>query len=874
MGNKKVFFSLGVFILFVLTTCQVVSAGTSQDNLALSNLNVSKHILDNGLTILVNENHQNQLLAFEIIVKTGSLYEGPWQGSGIAHLVEHMCFKGTKQRPVGKIEEEVKALGGTLNGYTSYQFTGYTLSLPAEHFVQGLKILKDMLANPIFDEAELKKEKEVILNEIRLDHDDEQRYLERLFWMQAYSIAPYNLPVIGIAPLFAKLNRKDVIDFYKKWYIPNNIILVVSGDIITQEAVNKISQTFSDFKMKPYPQTVLPVIPDFLQQKNYEEEFDINISYLMLGLPSSSLNDPDTPALDILAFLLAQGESSRLYQKLYHRQQLAYSVEGYNFTPSYSGFFVLSFSLEEKNIDRVKAEVFAELEKFKKERVSQAEIEKAKNSFLSDYISMQETVQNQAHALAQDEAYTQNPYFSKLYLEEITKVTALDIKRAAQKYFNKNNLISVVLKPKSKIEIKNAPGPITAQPIKKYVFANGLILLFKKDENLPAVSVQAIFGGGTRWEDRKNNGVFNLMSLMLTKGTQRYCAYEIAQKVEQLGAALNSFSGYNSFGLSLHILSKDLKTGLEIFSDLILNSDFKEEELKRERMSVLKAIQIQDDDIYQNTLRLLRENLFSQSAYRFSTIGNNDSVEGISRQHLVSYYQKFCCPNNLVLAIFGDIDQDELLKLLEKKFGKWEKALLEKNHFSSEPPKEKQIVIENERDKEQAILMLGFPGVAINSNDRYPLEFLNSLLTESGSLLYNTIREKYGLSYALGGASVCGLDTGYFYIYVATNQEKINEVKNLISAEIDKLKISFIDEVRLEATKKYLISENRFKLQSNSALSFRAALDERYGLGFDSYLNYENQINRLKAQDIQEAAKKYLDSNKSVIIITRKKTDV
>jgi len=872
MKYQKNLFPL-VFIIFLFLSSRLyVQAQPADNDLKLKEAVIEKRILDNGMTVLAQENPSHKLVALEIIVNTGSIFEGQWQGSGIAHLVEHMLFKGTKQRPEGQIAEEVSSLGGRINGYTSYQFTGYSLTIPANNFDKGLDILKDMITAPTFDKQQLQKEKEVILNEIRLNRDDPKRYLDRLFFQAAYSKAPFNLPIIGLEPLFTKLGQEDVVSFYNKWYVPNNIIVSVAGDIQAADVMEKVNAVFSDFKMQPYPQLTLPAIDDLVGPKGYEERFDINTTYMMLGFPSVSFSHPDSAALDVLSILLAQGQSSRLYKLLYKNKKLIYSVQGYNYTPGFRGVFAVNFMLDETNIKQVVDELFTEVDKIKAKGITATELNKSINSYLSEYIYSQQTVQDQAQTMAQDEAYAQNPHFSEKYLKKISRVTVKDVQRCAKLYLSPDKLIRVLLKPKG-----NTAEPVTAKsvvkpkPITKITLDNGLVLLLRNNSLQPTVSLQAIFSGGTRCETEQDNGIFHVLGRMLTRGTKKYTASDIAQILEDLGAEVSGFSGYNSFGLSMDVLSKDLDTGLNILVDLIANSTFPAPELSLEKRLSLKGIKIEDDDIYRNTVKILRKNLFKQYPYRFSTLGTEAAIASISRNQLIEYYNEYVRPNNLVIAIFGDIDLEHVTKVIKNKLGNLKpKSIRQKIHTAIKPPPSLKL-INNQRDKKQALLMLGFLGADVKSADRYALEFLNSILCDSHGMLYKRIREKYGLSYALGGMSMSGVDTGYFFVYVATDPEATDEVKRIIIDEIKSLNTAPIDAQLIARTKSYLIGQQRINLETNSALSFISTLDELYGLGFGRYLDYETTINNLDAQTLQQAANKYLDITKSVIVITKDK---
>ncbi|MFH1093248.1 MAG: pitrilysin family protein [Candidatus Omnitrophota bacterium] len=873
MCKKISLFICALFLCFVL--CLNTSTGncaqTSLFDFGSSFPQILEHNLENGLNVLILEKHQSDLVAFEIIVKTGSLFEENKQGSGLAHLVEHMIFKGTQKRDALEIDDEIKALGGSINGYTSHQFTGFTLVLPAENFVAGLKILSDILIDPVFDEIELKKEKDVILSEIRMNRDDAQCYLQTKFWKHANIINPYALPVIGIEPLFVQLTGVDLKDFYRKWYIPNNIIIAVAGNIDPEDALSAVKEQFQDIPMGNFPEAALPQIPPLKTRLYFEEEYDVTTSHMLMGFPSVVLTDKDSAPLDILATLLGIGESSRLYEPVLKQKQLVYSINAFNYTPGFRGIFAIASVLDFKNKDAAIKEIFKVINDLKRTPVSKKELEKVKNIYMSDYIFSQETVASLAKTLATDKAYTNNAYFSHYYLKDIASITPADIQRCAKKYLSEEDFITVILKPFSEKTSEKRAGTEEKSAVKKITLDNGVRLLLKKDSSIAGVSMQASFGGGVRWEDDSNNGIFNLLSEMLLKGTKKRSASAIANECEQMGSEISSFSGYNSFGISMNFLSKDITDAFDIFSDLLLNSNFPIKELALEKRLALKSLELEEDDIFQSTFNLLKKHLFINYPYRLNPRGNSKAVAALKPDELRQVYNQFVNANNIVLSVFGDFDENKVEKMVKGKLEKLKIVQLPAEPGFNEKKSERHKLIENWRDKKQTIFMIGFPGCDIKSPDRVKLEFISSLLSDSGSILYKNIREKHGFSYTLGGDSVSGLDTGFFYIYVATTTEVIEQVKMIVFDEINKMKSGEIDDTALDLTKKSLIAQKRVALESNSALGFTVALNELYGLGSDYHKKYEGLISKIDKSAIQNAANSYFDLDKSVIIITKDK---
>ncbi|MDD5746270.1 MAG: pitrilysin family protein [Candidatus Omnitrophica bacterium] len=828
---------------------------------------ISTHTLDNGLTVIVQENHQQQLIAFEIIVKTGSLFEQNQQGSGIAHLVEHMLFKGTRLRPVGAIEREVRSLGGIINGYTNHEYTGYTLVLPAHNFDRGVALLTDMLRNPVFDELELAKEKEVIGSEIRMNRDDPQRYIYDLFFRKAYGNAPYNLPVIGLEPLLRQLQRSDVIEFYRRWYVPNNMTMAISGDITAAAALDTLRRACADYSMQPFPQNALPAAARVSGPSHYEETYPVQNARLVIGFSGTGLTDADAPVLDIIAALLGQGESSRLYSGLVKKKKLLYSVDAFNYTPGFRGIFAITGVLENSNKNDVIDAVAEELERLKKTPVGRKELDKAKSMCVSEYVFRQETVESQASSLASDYVYSNDPLFSQRYRSALQKVNAGDIQRCARTYFPADSMITIMLSPEGAAPKAESPGP-NSGPIKPFRLDNGVRVLLKQNPTQPVVSIQVCIGGGTRWENESDNGKFRLLSTMLLSGTKTRSAAAIAESFAARGALISSFSGYNSFGISAQCLKPDFSATIEALSDIVLNPVFPETELKLQKSLTLKNIRMNQDDIFENSLQVLKKNMFGSYPYRLDPLGTEASVTALNREQLAATYRKFLKAQNVVVAIFGDIDEPEARRFADKFFSSIPAEESLNQPLFCEPQKQAQNLFIQQPDKQQAVVMFGFPGADVHSNDHYALELINALLTSPGSKLYEHIREREGLSYALGGSSVSGLDSGYFLVYAATAPANAGQVRSIIEAEIAELIRTPVDEKLIANAREYSIGQHRIGLQSNTALSFTAALDELYGRGAEYYRQYDTRMNELTGDMLQKAAARYLQKEKSVVVVT------
>ena len=366
-------------IIFVIAVLCAVTAGipffplraqSTEKAISLKDASIERHILDNGMTLILRPMPQSSLATILLMVKAGSATEGEFLGSGISHFVEHMLFKGTAARKTGEISREIESLGGSTNGFTAQDYTGYVISLPKENMPKGIEILADAAMNSQFDSQEVEKERQVILSEIRLGKDDPGQRIYELIFANAYTQHPYRHPIIGYEPLLKSLTRDDLLRYYKKMYVPNNIVFVVTGGFNPPDALEAVKTEFKNFKQEPYVLGVLPQEPQQITLRRIEEAYPTELTRLSLGFQGLSVNDKDLFALDVLANILGEGDDSRLYKEICKNRQLVYSIDAFNFTPMDKGLLAINATLEKENTESAVEAVLGEIEKIKERGIS------------------------------------------------------------------------------------------------------------------------------------------------------------------------------------------------------------------------------------------------------------------------------------------------------------------------------------------------------------------------------------------------------------------------------------------------------------------------------------------------------------------------
>ena len=825
--------------------------------------------LENGLKLIIKEDHRNPIVAFSIFVEGGSSLEGEYSGSGISHLIEHLLFKGTKKYPRGAIENTLHKYGGDIEAYTSYDYTGFSITILKEHQALALDILKEMLFFPSFDNRELKKEMGVIKREMDLIKDSPSDRISRLAFSNAFTTHPYRIPIIGYKENFEKLTRSDVVKFFKSHYTPEKMVMAIVGDVKEEFILRDVESIFSKIpRQKSMPQA-LPEEPRQIQERFIEERASVEGVYLNIAFHSTDLLSDDLYAMDLLSFILGQGESSILNENLRMKKQLVLSIGSYNYTPKYPGLFIISSVLKEENTLKAISEILNEVEILKNNGVREEDLIKAKNNFLAGYIYQKETIESQANNLAQSELLTGSPDFFEKYIELIKLVTHGDIQRAAKKYLNKENMSVAILSKSGNILRSSTEKPLSKEvkEVERTLLTNNIPVLTSENHSLPMVAISILFKGGVRIEDKNNNGISLLMSSMLLDGTSSMTRDDIAMLYESKAISINPYSGNNSLGISATCLKEHLEATLKILSNLCMDSIFPEEELTREKNEMLSAIDMQDNEIFNHGHRLLKEMLFKSHPYRFQTIGNKESVNRLTRDDLLNFHKNILSPDNIVIGISGDFVTQEAMPIVERYFLGLPLKKVESVETPKEPPLDKRVERLTNVANDQSLIILGFHGINIYDKDKYALELLVNILSSPSGVLFKSIREINGLSYATGAFNALGIDPGYIVIYALTSKENINKAKDLMFKELALVIKNGASEEEIEKSKNYLKAMRKIGMQTNSNFILTISMDELYGMGYNNYKEFDRLIDSVTKDDLKRAAEKFLTPDKCAVLI-------
>jgi len=864
------FAALVVAIMFSSANLKAAASVEDSSGITFPPSSAQKWVLPNGLTIIVQEDHSAPVASVQAWCATGSIDEDAHLGAGLSHILEHMLFQGTKTRGKNEIAQQIQDVGGYINAYTSFDRTVFWIDVPKDGVATALGVLTDAMMNSTLPPEEYRKEQEVIRREFAMGMDDPDRVAGLLLFGTAYQRHPYRFPVIGEIEIYNQLTQEQVMQYYKTRYVPNNLTFIVVGDVDAEKVRQQLTELFTPYPEKSLKPVFIPAEPPQLGWREVHREFPTELTHLSLAWHIPEVTNPDVPALDLLSTILGDGRSSRLYRRVREEAGLAFGIGAFSYTPGDPGLFGIDATVDPKKREAAEQLVMGIVDEVKQAGVTAEELTKAKKILLSHHLGALTTMRGQASDIGSNWLLTRNLNFSRDYLAAVQKVTLDDIKRVAANYLTDSNLTVVSLNPKGSLAAK-AEGPkvAAAAEIEKFELSNGLRLLVREDRRLPLVAMGAVFRGGLLAETPQTNGITRLMAKVLLKGTKTRTAEQIANQIEAVGGSISSDAGNNSFSVSLDVTKPDVKLGVELLSDVLLNATMPEKAIAREKEIQIAAIQQEDEQLTSVARNIMRQALFPQHPYALRTNGSVESVRRLTQKDLLEFRDRYMVAKNGVIFVFGDVKAAEVKQLFEKALGGMKPGMLALTDMHPASPLSGIETVESRKEKAQGVIMVGFRGASISSPDRHALELIDEASSDLGSRFFVRIREQMGLAYYVGASQMQGLVPGLFAFYLGTDPQKIEPVKTALLDEIHKLANDGLTNQELARAKKKLIGQQEIANQSNEAFGYQCALEELYGLGFDYYKRLEHDVDAVTLDDIKRVAAKYFRDQPYVLATVR-----
>ncbi len=842
--------------LTIITLCFTVSVWASD-------FTVQK--LPNGQTLVVQENHSNPIVTIDTWVRTGSINETD-ANSGVAHFLEHLFFKGTKKHPVGEFDRILESKGGIINAATSKDFTHYYITLPAEHFTQALELHADMLTDPQIPRKELEKERKVVLEEISKDLNTPAKKVYNNLNDMMYTHHPYKRKVIGSANVISTISREEILDFFNKYYTPSNMVTVIVGDVDTSKVIENVSKSFNSEYKKPLKKHFRKEFPLFAQKRKVEY-LDTESGYMMIGFRGVNISDNETFALDVLAEILGGGKTSKLYRNIKEQKGIAYSISASNGSYKDDGIFYINANFTPTNKEKVEKAIFDEINYIQKYGITEEELNTAKNVIEQDTYYSRESTSNISTELGYILSLTGSADLYKNYVNNIKKVTAVDVQRVAQKFLGTNKAAISIALPKemqnlpTKVEQKHSAQKISeSNGTNKYIIDNKATLLVNKHSNNDIIAMNIYAKGGEFIETKAGEGT--LTAGVMLKGTKKYSAQELAQLMEANGIKIEPSCNEDFFLISVQTTTAQIDLTLEILDEVLNNALFDEYEIEKKRTEILNKIRQQRDVPMNIALEDFKTLIYENSVYSHTNKILEKTLPSITRKEILEYYNKALDAKNIIISINGNIDTEKAINSFGNIFTDKKQPEFKYSNYKVTKLTSPKITSKEKKDLQTAWLFLGWQTDSIkDKKDFVTLKIINTILGGGmSSRIYKNLREQDGLAYQLGssyGAKALG---GTFLTYIGTNPETLNYSRDKIKAEIEKLKMEFVSDSELKDAKDRLKGGLIIGLETNIEKASVIGLFETIGLGYDFFDEYIKTINEITASDIVRVANKYFNN--------------
>lgn len=847
--------------------------------------------LSNGLCVVLLEDHHAPVVAMQTWVRFGSADEGPVV-AGIAHVFEHMLFKGTERFPNGEIASLIESAGGTVNAWTSYDETVYHVTLSSRFWETGFDVLSDAVLHSLFDADELAREKEVVLEELWRGKDNPDREIaERLFQL-TFSEHPYRRPVIGSEETVSKLSREDMLRVFNTWYVPNNMIFVAVGDFDTPALMEAVEARFGAL---PAPE--LPVRPRVQEPPQTEPRisaftFQAEMARIEVAFPGVASNDPKVPVLDLLGDLMGNGYNSVLYTALKRKRDIAHDVFAYSYTPLDQGMFSLGASCLPEHAPEVIRALLQQVRDTATLALSEAALAAAKTRIISGFVHARETYQGIAEQLGRCTLTYSDPNYGERYVEAISALTLDDLRQTAAEFLDLQRVNIAVLMPEGvplpdrdtvlEWMQKSSPDQTasshrypmttdTAAQLSVIELSDNRKLVVQTDRKVPLVSVRAMLDGGQRVEPADKAGLVRLLTTVWDRGTETRSASDIEHDIDRLGATFGAIGDRDSLQMSARFLKETFVDGMELFFDVLTYPTFPDHEVMREQADQLRELDSLKENRFAYAFQQFLASLYGQHPYSHLSIGRREALATVSRDDLIAFHQALLQSHQTVFSVVGDVTVDEVLPLFQPQAEspRFSDAALKPltTPALSMPSEAVEHVLDMEG--QQTHIVWGFPTVTLHDPNRYAIRLLDTILGGMGGRLFVELRDQKSLAYTVTTVDTYPVNTGFLALYIGCSPEKEVEALDEFQRVVCDVQNNGVTEEELTRAKTYLEGVLDIGLQGTSQ---RTAV---YGLGtlqmgkWNAYKSYLKALQNVTREDVQHAAQTYLNPDRSVRVIIR-----
>lgn len=844
------------------------------------------HRLSNGMQVVLLEDHSAPVVAMQTWVRFGSADEEATL-AGIAHVFEHMLFKGTKRFPNGEIAALIEGAGGTVNAWTSYDETVYHVTIASRFWEIGFDVLSDAVLYSLFDAGELAKEKEVVLEELWRGKDNPDREISEQLFALSFTAHPYQRPIIGYEKTVQGIEREDMLRVFETWYVPNNMIFVAVGDFDTPRLLQSIEARFGAVEGRKLPNRKHPEEPAQTAPRTVVMPFQAELARVEIAFSSVAASDSHAPTLDILSDVLGSGYNSALYTELKRRRELAHDVYAYHYALADRGLFVLGASCaQEQTADVVRALMQQACEQTLK--LSEHDLAAAKTRMVSQFVHARETYQGIAGQLGRFTMIHDDPNYGLHYVASIETLGVDTLRRAGERYLRPECANLALLAPQqatlpkrsmvlSWMQERRAPSfavqrlsPLPAD-VDVLQLPGGSRLVVQTDRKTPLVSIRALCDGGQRVEPTGKEGLARLLTSVWDRGTLVRGAGEIEREIDRLGAVLSAANDRDTIQLGARFLKETFADGMDLFFDILTAPSFAEQEVGRERTDQLRELESLKEHRPNFAFQHFLQIFYGSHPYRHLALGSPGGLATVGRDDLLAFHRALLQPHKMVYAVVGDIATQDVLDTFERLAPL---TLLEALPASAQsgsalPIRDDMAEQIIELPGQQTHIVWGFPAVTIRHPDRYALRVLDTILGGQGGRLFVELRDRKSLAYSVTSFDAYPVEQGFFALYIACTPDKESEALEAFERIIEEVKNDGVSPEELKRAQTYLEGVVDIGLQSSSQRTAVYGMGELHSGGWDAYKEYLRVVQQMTTAEVQQVARTYLDPRRSVRVILR-----
>lgn len=886
---------------------------------------VHEYQLDNGLKVLLKENHNAPVVNIQVVYRVGSKYETSGI-AGISHLIEHMMFKTTKNLALGEFDKQLKAVGADNNAYTWLDQTVYHETIAADKIDVALGLEAERMVNLSCLPEDHQFEMPVVRNELEQRDDSPFTLLYEEFMSAAFKAHPYHFPTIGWKDDVEGITTQDISDYYHRFYHPDNAFIVAVGDFNPDELFAKIKQHFGSLPSGSVKLPRLSKEPAQIGERRFEIRRVGQMDYILTGWHIPASTDPDAYALDVLGNILGSGRTSRLYKALVDTGKCSQASAWSSAFGYVDPFLFMAMAAMSPGVDPAEVEpiIYQQIDGILKDGVTKAELDRAKKQARVSFVFSKDAVEQEADALVTFELAGSWQQLDK-YLPGIDAVTAADVQRVAAKYLTQENRTvgiyraireegaaaqgaegAAVPGPAGDDEMPDlaalrphyradgtSPGAInaglgsasTAAGVAASAAAdgvpyattlkldNGLTIVVRENHNNPTVSIKGQVMAGRIDDPQDKPGVGSMAVSLFSNGTTKHTKQELAEIMEDSGMELGFAPGRDTFSFSGRSLSEDFGKLLDLAAEQLLQPSFPAEEVELTRQQTLAGLLSSYDDTFDKGYYAGRDLLYGpDSPFAGRVEGTPESVKAITRDDLLAWYKAKVVPAGAIIAIVGDVDTAQALELIKQRFGQWsganpahEAALALGAQFK---PVTGQRAVENMPDKSNVSITWLGPGPSKMGDDWAPRTIATFIFGgDFSSRLNERLRIKEGLTYGAFAWFSNGRAAGPFCVNVQVNPENIEPAIKDANEELAKYCSAGATADELKLAQNYLTGNFPVKLSTNGDVA--GALVDAIYLGRDASFiqHYAEMIDAATLEQVNAVAKQYMDPAKLQLVI-------